>query len=152
RIVALLRQDPAYLQIHEAISGLRRSRGDARLAARAWTDLAARAGRTRVRAVARSAPEGDDAELARLGDEVRALDEQIRRAQAELDASVRAGTLAPADAEAQKRELAGLRRDAATLADRTEDASRAAIAALPASTQPELVAMIATDRASAVEL
>jgi hypothetical protein len=153
RALALLRIDPRFVRLHDAMSGLRRSRGDARLTAGAWNALAGRLTQSRVAGVSTPSAEADDArELALVDDDVRALGEQIGRARAELAQGQRGGAIAAADAARQAAELDELARATGALGKRTADAAEAASAALATTSRSELSGMVAADVGAARQL
>jgi hypothetical protein len=150
QVLAFLRVDPRFVRLHDAMSGLGRAQGDARLAARAWAGLGARLATSDVKGVAKVSPEAEDADAAaRLADDVRALGEQIGRAQAELRAAERSGTIDRGDAAPQAEELAAMAREALALGERANDAAANAAAAVTDDAAPGVGKLIAADQREA---
>jgi tetratricopeptide (TPR) repeat protein len=154
RILALLQVDPKFVRLHEAVRGLRQAAVDAPHGVRAWSGLGKRVAETRVRAVAGEATieQEDAADANAVLEDVRRLREELRRAQAELDQGVRAGTL-PEDAAGEERErLRALGREIARLEDRAAAAARAADSAIENAAAPSLRGMIRADLGRARQL
>ncbi|RMH44687.1 MAG: hypothetical protein D6689_01790 [Deltaproteobacteria bacterium] len=151
QVVALLRLDPQFVRLHEAIAGMRRAAGDAPHAVRAWTTLARRVARQRVGAAAREpTAEQEDADDANaLLEDVRRLRDEVDRARAELRRGVRAGTL-PADAaDAERKRLDLLASEIDVLEADVDRAARAAEAALLSDADAQLGHLVGRDLAAA---
>jgi tetratricopeptide (TPR) repeat protein len=150
-VLSLLRLDPEYVRLHDAVSGLRRAAGDAPHVVAEWRRLG---GRLRGGKVARVAsergPEADQAAAAAEldGDVARLLDE-VGRARIELRRGVRAGSLSRADADVEDARLRQLAASAETLSEKTARASQAADEGLVGDVSGSLGRMVAADLAAA---
>jgi hypothetical protein len=154
KVLALLRLDPEFVRLHEAVSGVRHAAGEAPHVVGTWRRLTARMGATKVAAVkGESSPEADAAAAAgELATDVDRLAEEVARARAELRRGVRAGSLGKAEAAEEEARLADLARKVTSLGDRADQASRAADQALAARPAGGLRGMIAGDLAEAHRL
>jgi tetratricopeptide (TPR) repeat protein len=147
KVLALLRLDPAFVRLHDAVAGVRRAAGEAPGAVREWRRLAGRMSSSKVAAVkGQATPEEEDAaDAGELHQDVVRLGDDIARARAELRRGVRAGTLSRADADAEDQRLRQLDEDASELAERTAAASREADGALAGKPAPGLRGMVSAD-------
>jgi hypothetical protein len=154
KVLALLRLDPEYVRLHDAVSGLRRAAGDAPHVVGEWRSLAARMRGTRVAAVAgeRSAEAETAAEAAELDQDVSRLADDVARARVELRRGVNTGTISRADAEAEDQRLAALSASVTSLAEKTAHVSEAADQGLAGSQSGNLGRMVAADLAAARRL
>ena len=154
KVLALLRLDPQFVRLHDAVSGIRRAAGEAPGVVRDWRRLAGRMGAKKVAAVKGEASleEEDAGAAAELHGDVTRLSDEIARARAELRRGVRAGTLSRADADAEDERLRELDKDAEALAEKTAAASKEADAALAGKPAPGLRGMVAADLADAGRL
>jgi hypothetical protein len=108
--LGLLRLDPDYIRLHDAIAGMRRAAAEAPGLVRQWSGLARQVRATGVGAVSGTTTiEQDEAADANavLGD-LTQLAEEVERARAELARGKRAGTIDKADAEEEESRLAVL--------------------------------------------
>jgi tetratricopeptide (TPR) repeat protein len=131
QVLALLRVDPEYVRLHEAMNGLRKAAGDAPHVVRAWTSLARTMNRAKIGTVgaAKSIEEEDAADANALLEDVDRLSGEVERARSELRRGVRDKTLS-GDAAAEEdqrleqlgREITGLREQAARAAEAAADA------------------------------
>ena len=154
RVLALLRLDPEFVRLHEAVSGVRRAAGEAPHVVQAWRQLAGRMTDTRVAKVAaeKTFEQEEAAAAGELHQDVARLAEEVTRARAELRRGVRAGTIgreAAAEEEARLRRLAG---EVAALTRRTAAASEAADRSLSGRPAAGLGGLVATDLAAARRL
>ncbi|MBP8806507.1 MAG: hypothetical protein KBG48_17210 [Kofleriaceae bacterium] len=139
RVLGLIRLDPGFVRLHDAVTGLRRAAGEAPGLARTWAALASRTRTDRVAAVAAetTVEQDDAAEAARLVDDLRALAEQVGAARRELDRGRAAKQVAAADADDEAARLTALaaRVEAAGVKARalTEAADATTSAAAPAA-------------------
>ena len=151
KVVSLLRLDPQFVRLHEAVVGLRRAAGNAPHVVGEWRRLAARMGRQKVAKVGDEA--GPDEQAAadadQLDQDARRLSDQVAQARAELRRGVRAGSLSRKDAQAEDRRLRDLATRVDALADRTHRASRAADKALADKPAAGLRGMVSGDLAQA---
>jgi len=154
RVLALLRLDPEFVRLHDAVSGIRRAAGEAPHVVGAWRRLTGRMGGVKVAAVVEeSSPEADAAAAAgELASDVDRLEEEVARARTELRRGVRAGTLDRKQAAEEEKRLADLARQVANLGDKTDDASRAADQALAEKPSAGLRGMVAADLTEAHRL
>lgn len=152
RVLGLVRLDPGFVRLHDAVSGLRRAAGEAPGLVRAWNALATRTRADRVGVVSGETSLADDAavDANRVADDLRALSEQIAASRKALARGESEGTV-PADVATEERaRLAALdgRVDAATAKARAmaaaADAERASAA--PAGLRPLLDGDLRTAR------
>jgi hypothetical protein len=147
KVLALLRLDPEFVRLHEAVSGLRSAAGDAPHVVRAWSALGRRLGRVDVAKVAaeRDFEEEEVADANALVEDVRRLRDEVERARAELRAGVRARTL-PEDAAADEaRRLRALGAEIDALEDKAAAAARAIDGTLAAGAPPGLAPLVHAD-------
>lgn len=118
KVLGLVRLDPGFVRLSDAVAGLRRAAGEAPGVARTWSALAKRARTDKVAATAAAPTEAAEeaADAAAVADDLRALGEQVADARRALARGRAAGTV-PADAADE--EAARL----AALADRVERAA-----------------------------
>ena len=154
QVLALLRLDPEFVRLHEAVSGLRRAAGDAPHVVGEWRGLASRMRGTSVAAVASErSPEAEaaggaadlDQDVARLADDVAAARVELRR-------GVASQTIARGQAEDEDARLAGLAAAVTALAEKTGQASESADADLASRPRGGLAAMVAADLAGSRRL
>lgn len=103
RVVGLVRLDPGFVRLHDAVTGMRRAAGEAPGIARAWAGLAAQTADERVGRVSGERTLEDEAadDAAAIANDLRALAEQVAAARAELARGKSAGTV-PADVAADE--------------------------------------------------
>lgn len=126
--LGLLRLDPGYVRLHDAIAGMRRAAAEAPAVVRQWSGLARQVRGDAVGAVSGTTTiEQDEAADANavLGD-LTHLAEEVDRARAELAAGKRAGTIDRADADEEDARLVAL-------AERVDAARTRALAAAEAA-------------------
>jgi hypothetical protein len=154
KVLALLRLDPEFVRLHEAVSGLRRAAGDAPHVTSEWRRLLGRVRGTRVAAVSgeRSAEAEAAAQAAELDKDVTRLAGEVVAARAELRRGMRAGTIAAADAEAEDERLRELAAAVGTLREKTGQASESADATLASRGAAGLGGLLAADLALARDL
>ena len=154
RVLALLRLDPEFVRLHDAVSGIRRAAGEAPHVVGAWRRLTARMGGRKVAAVAEeSSAEGDEAAAAgELSADIERLEEEVSRARSELRRGVRAGSIGKSEAAEEEERLKKLALAVASLGERADEASRTADQALSDKPSPGLRGMVAADLAEAHRL
>jgi tetratricopeptide (TPR) repeat protein len=110
RVLALLRIDPNYLKLHEAMTGLAAAEGQARLAVRAWQRLGRRLGKAEVGKIAEedSLEKEEAADLTQLVEDTRRLSDQLVKRRQELRRAVRDETVSRDDAAAEQKRLDAL--------------------------------------------
>ncbi|MDQ3298097.1 MAG: hypothetical protein M3619_16030, partial [Myxococcota bacterium] len=123
-VLALLRLDPKFLRLHDAVTGMHELARTAPSVVRAWQSLGVQVGETRVAAVSTSKTFEQEqlADANAVLEDLRRLEAQIAEARLELARGRRDGTL-PADAATEE----ARRLDA--LAERTRTARTAATTA-----------------------
>src|SRR5690606_11383225 len=155
RVLDLLRLDPEFVRLHEAVAGLRRAAGDAPHVVRAWSALARRVGRVDVSAVSaeRGIDEEELADASALVEGVRRLRDELERARAELRRGVRDGTLPREAADAERSRLGALAGEIDALEAAAVGAAEAADVAHAAAAPAGLAPMVRSDivQARAVE-
>ncbi|HWM88271.1 MAG TPA: tetratricopeptide repeat protein, partial [Kofleriaceae bacterium] len=154
KVLALLRLDPEFVRLHDAVSGLRRAAGDAPHVVGEWRGLASRLRGTKVAAIAgeRSPDAEAAAGAAELDQDVARLSDEVERARAELRSGARGGTLSRADAEAEDERLRALAAAVNSLSEKTAKVSESADADLAGKQAGGLGRMVAADLASARQL
>lgn len=152
RVIGLVRLDPGFVRLHDAVAGMRRAAGEAPGVVRAWTGLARQVGAEKVGAVSgeRTLEEEAAADATSVADDLRALAEQVTVARRELTRGRDAGTI-PADVAIEEAErLEALAQKVAAAAQRARALADAADAArttaAPASLRPMLDGDVATAR------
>ena len=147
RVLALLRLDPQFVRLHEAVAGLRNASGDAPHVVRAWRSLGRQLTSTKIQTIARDKSfeqeEADDHD--QLVEDVRRLRDELSRARSELRRGVRAKTLAGDVALEEGRRLDALAMQIDDLEKRAASAARAADVVLESSAEPGLGPMVAGD-------
>lgn len=151
RLLGLLRLDPKFMRLHQAVRGMRRAAGDAPHAVRTWAGLGRQVTGTRVGAVAseRTIEEEDAADANGLLEDVRRLREDVRRARAELRRGMRAGTIDKDTARAEQQRLQALGREVEALGRRAARAAADADAAIEREAAAELRPLLREDLARA---
>jgi tetratricopeptide (TPR) repeat protein len=154
RVMALLRLDPEFVRLHDAVAGIRRAAGEAPHVVGAWRRLSGRMGGTKVAAVSEesSAEAGDAAAAGELSADIERLEEEVARARTELRRGVRARSLGKAEAAEEEARLKKLAQDVAALGEKADEASRTADQALSDKPAPGLRGMVAADLAEAHRL
>ncbi len=154
QVVSLLRLDPAYVRLHDAISGMAQTAGEAPGVVRAWQGLARQASRTHVGAISaeKSSAEEDLADASSVQQDLRRLADDVDRARAELRVGKSSGTL-PADVAATEDErLAGLAKKVAAAEENAQHAADAAAEGVAGKAAPGLQPMLQHDVADARRL
>lgn len=154
QVLALLRLDPKFVQLHKAVNGIRRASGDAPHVIRAWRALGRRVARTKVRAVQgeKSSEQEDAEDIAALLENVRRLRLELGKSKQELRRGKREGTL-PADvAAAETKRLNELAKQIDALGRKVAKAAGDADESLSKRSLPVLGPMISKDIARAKAL
>lgn len=147
RVLGLLRLDPRFVRLHDAMYGLQRASGDAPHVVRAWRSLGRRVAKTRVGAVSEEASgEQEDAQDANnLVTDVERLRLQIIKARQDLSRGEREKTL-PADvAKAERERLRDLEQRVEALAEKARGAAGAADAELVDQAAGSIAPMLRAD-------
>ncbi|MBT8494854.1 MAG: hypothetical protein KJO07_17490 [Deltaproteobacteria bacterium] len=147
KVLGLMRLDPKFVRLNDAIIGLRKARGNAPFAYRSWRKLARRMASTKVGAAKEEASsEQEEArDAAILLEDIRRLDDEIVRAKRELRRGKRAKTL-PADAAAEEeKRLNALSQELTGLEARAKAAAAAAEANLGKDAPPSLAPLVSED-------
>jgi tetratricopeptide (TPR) repeat protein len=154
KVLALLRLDPEFVRLHDAVSGIRRAASEAPHAVGEWRGLARRMGGTRVTAVSgeTSAEQDEAAAAGELQADVDRLAEEVSRARGELRRGVRSRALGKAEAAEEEDRLRKLAQEVESLGEKAERASAAADQALSGKPAPGLRGMVAGDLAEARRL
>lgn len=147
QVLALLRLDPEFVRLHEAVNGLRRAAGDAPFVVRSWTGLGRQVAKTRVAAVAatRTIEEEDASDANALVEDIGRLRDDVARARDELRRGQRDETLSKEDADLERKRLGELDSEIATLQERATAASEALAAGVAADSAPGLAPMVQAD-------
>lgn len=144
RVIGLVRLDPGFVRLHDAVAGMRRAAGEAPGIARAWTGLARQSKAERVGAISGevSLEAEAAADATSVADDLRALEEQVAAARAELARGQKAGTVPDDVAAEEATRLADLAARVGAAAQKARALAAAAdadrTAAAPASLRPLL--------------
>jgi hypothetical protein len=153
-ILGLLRLDPGFVRLHDALAGMARTAGEAPGVVRSWQGLARQVAAARVGAVSgeRTIAEEDAADASAVHQDLERLGDEVARARAELDRGRRAGTV-PADAARDEdARLAALERKVADATGRARRAADAAADAVTGTSAPGLQPLVQADVARARRL
>jgi hypothetical protein len=153
-LVALMRLDPAFVRLADAISGAERLVGESARGTQLWQGVTRQVQATKVGKVTAGTSSEEDAltDATALAQEYARLAEATSRAQAELARAKKSGAIAAPEAAAEDKRLAEL---AAKIKDRRAAARRAAddaAAALPAGATAGLKPLLERDLAEARRL
>ena len=146
-VLALLRLDPKFLRLHDAVNGAHELANTAPNTVRLWQNLAAQVAETKVGAVsaARTPEQEQLADATALVEDMRRLEAQIEQQRRELARARRDGTIAADAAAAEAKRLDEMNKKArAALVDAVLAADRAA-GALASQAAPSIRAMIEAD-------
>lgn len=150
--LGLLRLDPEFVRLHEAIAGMRRAAGEAPGLVRLWSGLARRVRGDAVGKVTGEASiEAEDAADANeVAGDLAELAEQVDRARDELARGRRARTIDPDDAKEEDARLADLAKRVDAARDKARalaaQADEAATGAAEASLKPLITADVQAAR------
>jgi len=153
-VVALLRLDPAYVRLHDAITGMQRTAGEAPGVVRAWQSLARQAARVKVGAVAaeKTTAEEDLADAQSVDQDLRRLAEDVERARAELRVGRSSGSLPPDVAAEEDKRLSALADKVAAAEAKAKNLADGAASSVTAKAAPGLQPMLERDVADARRL
>ena len=155
KVLGLLRLNPRFVRIHDAMRGLQRAAGDAPHVVRAWSSLGRRVGKSKVGAVAaeKSIEEEDAADANGLAEDVARLREQMAQARRDLRRGLREKTLPEEVANEEKQRLRELEQRLDRLAAQTRKLAEATDAALVRDASGSVAPMLQADlkRARALE-
>jgi hypothetical protein len=153
-VLALLRVDPEFVRLNDAVVGLDRATVEAPSIVRQWKGLAKQVGSTRVGQVSgeRTIEEETAADAGALAEDYARLGEEVDRAIAELERGRRAGTIPPDVAQEEQQRLDGLAKRVATATAAARTASDAAAEDLAGKAAPGLKPLIQADIANARRL
>jgi hypothetical protein len=153
-ILGLLRLDPGFVRLHDALAGMARTAGEAPGVVRSWSGLARQVAAARVGAVSgeRTIAEEDAADAGAVHHDLERLGDDVARARAELDRGRRAGTVPEATAREEDARLAALERKVADATGRARRAADAAAEAVTGKSAPGLQPLIQADVARARRL
>ncbi len=147
RVLGLLRLDPAFLRLHDAVTGMRRATGEAPGIARVWTGLARQSRGQKVGAVSGETTLAQDeaADAAAVEQDLVRLVEEIGRARAELARGRRARTVPDDVAAEEESRLAELEKRVAASRQKARALSDQADAALTADAPAGLRPLLDAD-------
>jgi TolA-binding protein len=145
--LGLLRLDPGYVRLHDAIAGMRRAAGEAPGLVRLWSGLAKRVRADKTGAITEelTAEAETAADANAVADDLSHLGEQVARARAELARGRRAGTIDKDDAKAEEQRLAELAERIERAGERARDVAAAADEAAAGEAEASLRPLIAAD-------
>jgi tetratricopeptide (TPR) repeat protein len=147
RVLGLLRLDPAFLRLHDAVTGMRRSAGEAPGIVRMWSGLAKQSRGQKVGAVSGETTIAQDeaVDAAAIELDLVRLSDEVARARREIARGKRSGTV-PADVAAEEAErLAELEKRVNTVRLRARALSDQADAALTADAPAGIRPLLDTD-------
>jgi len=95
RVLGLLRLDPRFMRLHDAVTGMKRAAGEAPGVVRLWTGLAKQARSRKVGAISgeQTVAEEEAADASAVVQDFERLADEVARAKAELARGRRAGTV-----------------------------------------------------------
>jgi TolA-binding protein len=146
-LLALLRLDPRFLRLSDAITGMHEQATTAPAAVREWQYLARRVAETKVAQVSatRTAEDDQRADANALVEDLRRLIVQIREQKSELARAQRAGTIATSDAGDEDGRLDKLLERARAAERNAIAAADRAAEAMTAQAQPGIRPLIQRD-------
>lgn len=149
QVLALLRIDQDFVQVHEALSGLRKANGSAPHVIKTWQNLQKRLAKTDVKAnsqeASAEAEEASDAQA--LVSDLGGLRRQLTAAKQDLRRAERDKSIDHATAEAEAARLQGLGREIASLEERATKAADAVAQVDEAATPDGLRPLVRKDLA-----
>ncbi|MEZ4359074.1 MAG: hypothetical protein R3B48_02765 [Kofleriaceae bacterium] len=153
-LVALLRLDPAFVRLADAISGAQRLVGESARGAQLWQGLARQVQTAQVGKVAVGTTSEEDAlqDAHAVAQDYARLEEAVQRARDQLALARSGKTVDAKDAEAEERRLAELAAQARQGRARARRAADEAAAALPAGATAGLRPLLERDVAAARRL
>jgi len=146
-VLALLRLDPQFLRLNDAIVGARALANDAGTVTAGWQALAKRTSETKVGAVSGdvSVEQQQKADADALGRDLGRLAAQVTEQQEELARARREGTLPAADADTEAARLTALATKVAAARAATGTAADAAAASVTTAAQSSIRPLLAAD-------
>jgi tetratricopeptide (TPR) repeat protein len=124
RVLGLLRLDPRFVRLHDAVSGLRRAAGDAPHVVRSWRKLGRRMDNIQVKTIAEENFEEEEKRDALvLVEDIRRLRDDVGRSRQQLRRGVRDGTLPKDVAKDESKRLDGLTAEIDKLEEQAESAA-----------------------------
>jgi hypothetical protein len=146
-VLALLRLDPQFLRLNDAIVGARALANDAGTVTAGWQALAKRTSETKVGAVSGdvSVEQQQKADADALGRDLGRLAAQVTEQQEELARARREGTLPAADADTEAARLTALATKVAAARAATASAADAAAASVTTAAQSSIRPLLAAD-------
>jgi TolA-binding protein len=153
-VLALLRLDPQFLRLSDAVTGSRALANSAGTVTAGWEQLAKRTEETAVGAVAQdiSVEQQQKNDADAVGRDLVRLAAQVAEAKDELARARREGTLQPADADEESKRLDELAKKVTAARGHAADASEAAAGQITQSAQPSLRPLLTADIADARRL
>jgi len=153
-VLALLRVDPAFVRLNDAVVGLDRAIAEAPGVVRTWKGLARQVSATRVGKTSGelTIEEENAADAGALAEDFVQLGDEVERAVAELERGRREGTIPPDVAEAEQQRLAGLAGKVKDARRRAKAASDTAAEEVAGRAAPGLKPLLTADIAEARRL
>lgn len=153
-IVALLRLDPAFVRLADAVTGAQRLTGEAARGTQLWQGVTRQVQSAKVGKITAGTSSEEDAltDATALAQEIGRLAEATERQLADLARARRAGTLSAADAAPEEQRLTELLTKVRATQRQARQAADAAAAALPAGATAGLRPLLERDVAEARRL
>ena len=153
-LVALLRLDPKFLRLNDAVTGAHELANSAPQAARQWQNLAAQVGETKVQKISatKTLEQEQLADANAVLEDLRRLAEQVKTQRSELARAKRDGTLAAADADPEIKRLDDVLAKTATAIGGAQRAADQAAQAVSTQATGSLRPLIQADVADARRL
>lgn len=153
-VLALLRLDPKFLRLDDAVTGMHELAANAPAVARVWQNLGAQVSEKHVAAVstARTLEEEQLADASAVVEDLRRLVADVARQRQELAAARAAGTLDAADATAEDQRLDALAQKTRATLERAVAAADHAASAVGAASHATIRPLLVADLADARRL
>ena len=147
QVLALMRLDPVFVRLHDAVTGMERAAGDAPGVVRAWSALGKRVKKTNVGAIATesSIEQEDAADANALLQDIQRLRKEVVAAREQLARGVREKTIDEDDATAEAQRLVELQVEVDALQAKVARAAEGLDAATANSASGGLGPMIRDD-------
>ena len=154
RVMGLVRLDPGFVRLHDAVTGMRRAAGEAPGIARTWSGLARQTRAEPVGKVSGDRTLEDEAatDATSVADDLRALGEQVVAARRELERGKRAGTISAEVAAEEATRLGQLAAKVNAASHKARAVAAAADAERTAAAPPGLRALLDADVSAARRL
>jgi TolA-binding protein len=145
--LALLRLDPDFVRLHDAVAGMRRAAGETPGLVRQWSALAKRVRSVGVGAISAEASieQEDKADADALAGDLDALADEIARSKRDLRRGKRNGSIPAEDAKAELERLDELSKKVSSARAKARDLAEAADAAATESSEESLRPLIKKD-------